>query len=126
VKAPTPVIVPLSGFEIRTFVFPAAPAGVTAVMDVVELTTTPVALTSPNFTVAPTAKSVPVIVTVSPPGVKPVDGDIEVKVGDEAFEVEIITFVIGRKVAISKTAKVRESLGEVWIIYSSSVASMMF
>ena len=44
-------------------------AGDTAVIDVAELTTTPVAATPPKSTVAPVMKLVPVIVTVVPPPV---------------------------------------------------------
>ncbi len=44
-------------------------------------TTTFVAAVAPNFTVAPVAKFVPVIVTAVPPAVNPVFGDTLVTVG---------------------------------------------
>jgi hypothetical protein len=53
---------------------PAVPAGVVAVMVVLFTTTTFVAAVLPNFTVAPDAKFVPVIVTAVPPEVEPLFG----------------------------------------------------
>ena len=59
-------------------------AGDTAVIDVGEFTTTPVADSDPNFTVAPVMNPVPVIVTDVPPDVGPVAGDSDVTVGTAA------------------------------------------
>jgi hypothetical protein len=53
---------------------PALPAGVVAVMVVLFTTTTFVAAPVPNFTVAPDAKFVPVMVTAVPPEVEPLFG----------------------------------------------------
>jgi hypothetical protein len=53
---------------------PAVPAGVVAVIDVLLTTTTFVAAVAPNFTVAPAAKFVPVIVTAVPPATGPLLG----------------------------------------------------
>jgi hypothetical protein len=50
------------------------PAGVVAVIDVALTTTTFVAAVAPNFTVAPAAKFVPVIVTAVPPATGPLFG----------------------------------------------------
>jgi hypothetical protein len=57
-----------------TVTAPALPAGVVAVMVVAFTTTTFVAAALPNFTVAPEAKFVPVMVTDVPPDVVPVLG----------------------------------------------------
>jgi hypothetical protein len=59
-------------------------AGDTAVIDVGEFTTTPVADSDPNFTVAPVMNPVPEIVTVVPPVVGPVVGESAVTVGTGA------------------------------------------
>jgi hypothetical protein len=53
---------------------PALPAGVAAVISVPLTTTTLVAAAPPNFTVAPAAKFVPVIVTAVPPDNDPLLG----------------------------------------------------
>jgi len=53
---------------------PAASAGAVAVIEVAELTTTPVAAVDPNWTVAPVAKPAPVTVTEVPPVVGPPSG----------------------------------------------------
>ena len=53
---------------------PAAPAGVTAVIDVSLTTTTLVAATPPIFTLDPPIKFVPVIVMAVPPVVSPTFG----------------------------------------------------
>ena len=53
---------------------PADSAGATAVIDVAELTVTPVAAVDPNFTVFPEANPVPVMVTEVPPAVGPLVG----------------------------------------------------
>src|SRR5437016_5135117 len=56
-------------------------AGEVAVIDVAELTSTPVAATPPKSTVAPVMKLVPVIVTTVPPPVGPELGDSDVMAG---------------------------------------------
>ncbi len=56
-------------------------AGEVTVIEVVELTTTPVPATVPNFTPVTPVKPVPVIVTVVPPAVDPVLGLTPVTVG---------------------------------------------
>ena len=58
-----------------TVTAPAVPAGVVAVISVALTTTTLVAAALPNVTVAPDAKSVPVIVTAVPPAGAPLLGD---------------------------------------------------
>jgi hypothetical protein len=57
-----------------TVTAPALPAGVVAVIVVLFTTTTLVAATLPNVTVAPAAKFVPVIVTAVPPATGPLFG----------------------------------------------------
>jgi hypothetical protein len=57
-----------------TVTAPALPAGVVAVMVVAFTTTTFVAAALPNFTVAPEAKFVPVMVTDVPPATGPLFG----------------------------------------------------
>ena len=52
------------GVVISTLFAPAVPAGVSAVMVVVEVTDSPVAATPPTVTLAPATKFVPVIVIV--------------------------------------------------------------
>jgi len=64
-----------------TVTAPALPAGVVAVIVVLFTTATFVAELLPNFTVAPLAKFVPVIVTAVPPDVDPLFGDTLVTVG---------------------------------------------
>jgi len=64
-----------------TVTAPALPAGVVAVICVALTTTTLVAAAPPNVTVAPVAKSVPVIVTAVPPTVGPLFGDTLLTVG---------------------------------------------
>jgi hypothetical protein len=61
-------------FVTVTVTAPAAPAGVVAVMVVLLTTTTLVAAADPNVTVAPAAKSIPVIVTAVPPATGPALG----------------------------------------------------
>jgi hypothetical protein len=61
---------------------PALPAGVVAVIVVLFTTTTLVAAVLPNFTVAPAAKFVPVIVTAVPPATGPPFGATLLTVGD--------------------------------------------
>ena len=57
------------------------PDGLVAVIEVAELTTTPVAAVVPNFTVVPEAKFVPVIATLVLPDVDPASGETAVTVG---------------------------------------------
>jgi len=61
-----------------TVTAPALPAGVVAVIVVLFTTVTPVAAALPNVTVAPAAKSRPVIVTAVPPATGPLFGDTPV------------------------------------------------
>ena len=60
---------------------PAPPAGVVAVIDVLLTTTTFVAAVTPNVTVAPAEKFVPLIVTAVPPSIDPLFGDTLLTVG---------------------------------------------
>jgi hypothetical protein len=69
------------GFVTLTVTAPAVPAGVVAVMLVLLTTTTLVAAAPPNVTVAPVAKSIPVIVTAVPPTVGPLFGEMLVTNG---------------------------------------------
>ena len=67
---------------IATLFAPAVPAGVTAVMVVVEVTFSAVAATPPTVTlVVPATKFVPVIVISVPPIVEPLVGLTDVRVG---------------------------------------------
>jgi hypothetical protein len=76
------VRLPLCEFTVTvTGKAPAVPAGVVAVIEVVLTTTTLVAAVLPNFTVAPAAKFVPVIVTAVPPATGPLFGDTLLTVG---------------------------------------------
>jgi hypothetical protein len=69
-----------------TVTAPALPtAGVAAVIVVLFTTVTPVAAVLPNFTVAPVAKFVPVIVTDVPPAVDPVFGLTLLTVGTTTY-----------------------------------------
>jgi hypothetical protein len=73
---------PLSPFTVTvTVTAPALPAGVVAVIVVLFTTVTFVAAAVPNFTVAPVAKLVPVMVTDVPPIAGPLLGDTLVTVG---------------------------------------------
>ena len=78
-----PVLVPVwvSGFVTTTSAGPGVPAGVVAVIDVAELKVTLGATVTPNVTVAPLTKSVPVIVATVPPVVGPMLGDTDATVG---------------------------------------------
>ncbi len=77
-----PVRVPAPpGVVTTTFLAPAVPAGVVAVIEVALTTTILVADTPPMVTVAPLTKFVPVIVTLVPPAVGPEAGAIAVTVG---------------------------------------------
>jgi hypothetical protein len=71
----------VSGFLTTTSATPSIPAGVTAVIEVDELKTTPVAAIPPISTVAPFTKPVPVIVIDVPPAVPPLNGKTLDKVG---------------------------------------------
>ena len=76
------VRLPLCPFTVTvTVTAPALPVGVVAVIDVLLTTTTLVAAVAPNFTVAPAAKFVPVIVTAVPPAAGPLFGLTLVTVG---------------------------------------------
>ena len=68
-----------------TVTAPVAPAGVVAVIVVPFTITTFVADALPNFTVAPAAKFVPVIVTAVPPDVEPLFGLTLLTVGAAAY-----------------------------------------
>jgi hypothetical protein len=68
------VRLPLCPFTVTVTVTAPLPAGVVAVIDVLLTTTTLVAAVAPNFTVAPAAKFVPVIVTAVPPAAGPLFG----------------------------------------------------
>ena len=57
------------------------PAGEAAVIDVAELTVTPVAAAPPKETVSPAAKFVPVTVTAVPPDADPEAGETALTVG---------------------------------------------
>jgi hypothetical protein len=70
-----------AGVETVTSTVPAAPDGLTAAMDVDELTTTLELEVVPNLTTAPGAKLVPDMVTDVPPVAVPEVGEIEVTVG---------------------------------------------
>jgi hypothetical protein len=73
---------PLCPFTVTvTVTAPELSAGVVAVIDVLLTTTTLVAAVLPNFTVAPDAKFVPVIVTAVPPAGGPLLGLMLVTVG---------------------------------------------
>jgi hypothetical protein len=76
---------PLCPFTVTvTVTAPALPAGVVAVIVVLFTTTTFVAAVLPNFTVAPAAKFVPVIVTAVPPAAGPLFGATLFTVGTTA------------------------------------------
>ena len=73
---------PLCEFTVTvTVTAPAPPAGVVAVIEVLLTTTTLVAAVLPNFTVAPVAKLVPVIVIAVPPAAGPSFGVTLLTVG---------------------------------------------
>ena len=71
-----------------TLTVPAAPAGEVAVIDVAELTVNDVAAVLPKFTVVAPVKSVPVSVTLVPPTVGPLVGEMPVTVGAGGPEME--------------------------------------
>jgi len=72
-------------FVTDTATDPALSAGVVAVIVVLFTTVTPVACALPNFTAAPEAKFVPVIVTPVPPAVGPLFGLTVVTVGGAMY-----------------------------------------
>ena len=65
------------------------PAGEVAVIEVALLTTNEVAFVLPNFTAVVPVKLAPVMVTLAPPAVEPLFGEIEVTDGAVAEYVEI-------------------------------------
>jgi hypothetical protein len=69
------------GVVTRTLAWPAAPAGVVAVIEVALTIVTPVAAAPPIVTEVAPVKPVPVIVTEVPPRVDPVAGDTADTVG---------------------------------------------
>ena len=73
-------LVPL-GVVTKTLAVPAVPAGVVAVMIVELNTVTLVAVTPSIVTAVAPVKSVPVMVMVVPPAIKPLVGEIVVTVG---------------------------------------------
>ena len=75
------VRLPVCPFTVTATVTAPAPAGVVAVIEVLLTTTTLVTAAVPNFTVAPAAKFVPVIVTAVPPAAGPLFGDTLLTVG---------------------------------------------
>jgi len=80
------VRLPVCPFTVTaTVTAPALPAGVVAVIDVLLTTTTLVAAVAPNFTVAPAAKFVPVIVTAVPPVAGPLFGLTLLTVGATTY-----------------------------------------
>jgi hypothetical protein len=81
VKQPAQLPDCASGFVTVTVAAPAACAGVVAVIVVAFTTVTPVAAVPPMVTVAPATKFVPVIVTLVPPAIGPLEGAIPVTVG---------------------------------------------
>ena len=78
------VNVPLAppGFTTTTSLAPSVPAGVTAVIDALDTTLTPVAAAPPIVTVAPVPKLDPTIVIGVPPEAVPEEGVTEVTIGD--------------------------------------------
>ncbi len=81
---PASVLVWLSGFVTMTSAGPAVPGGVVAMIDV-DVTVPTVAAAPPNVTVAPLAKSVPLIVTLVPPAVGPLVGNTDETVGGGTY-----------------------------------------
>ena len=65
----------------RTLALPAVPAGVTAVIDVEDTTVTEVAAAPPIVTAVAPVKPVPEMVTLVPPAIGPVLGEIALTVG---------------------------------------------
>jgi hypothetical protein len=64
-----------------TSTVPVVPAGEVAVIDVAELTMTPVAAVAPNLTAVTPLKPVPVMLTLVPPAADPDPGLTAVTVG---------------------------------------------
>ena len=69
-----------------TLTAPPVWAGVTAAIEVLLTTVTPVAAVPPRVTVAPARKPAPVMVIAVPPAVVPEVGEIELKVGAGLLE----------------------------------------
>lgn len=88
VNAPVLVTDSASGLVTTTSVLPAEFAAVTQVIEVEAMNVTGVQATPPIETVAPSTKSVPVIVTVVPPEIVPEIGETETKVGTPAWGVD--------------------------------------
>ena len=82
-KPPVRVADSASGLVTTTFLAPAVPVGVVAVIEVALTTLMPVAEEPPIVTVAPGTKLVPVMVTLVLPAVGPELGNILVTVGAE-------------------------------------------
>jgi hypothetical protein len=74
-------LVPKNRDVTRTSTVPADPAGVTAVIDVVEFTVKLAAGADPNETAVTRLNPVPVMVTLVPPAVEPELGDTPVTTG---------------------------------------------
>ena len=73
-----------SGLVTTTLLAPAAPDGVVAVMLAALTTVTFVAAVPPTVTVAPVTKPVPAMVTLVPPAMGPLPGEIDVTDGGGA------------------------------------------
>ena len=84
VNAPLPIAFPTT-VTTTTSARPAAPAGVTAVMLVGEITFKLVAATPPIVTLVVPLKKVPVIVIAVPPAVEPVAGETDEIVGGATY-----------------------------------------
>lgn len=85
---------------------PAAPAGVTAVMEVELTTTTLVAATPPTFTVAPARKFVPVRVRVAPAASGPALGVTEVSVGATTYVNAPVLVTVPPRVVTTRLATI--------------------
>ena len=81
------------GVVTATLLAPGVPLGVTAVIELSELTETLVAATPPIFTTVAPVKLVPLIVIVVPPNVDPVDGIIDVIIGNGVTKVNAFNLV---------------------------------
>lgn len=76
-------------FETFTSMAPAVPAGTTAVIELLELTTYEVAGVEPNTTPVIPVKLLPMIVMLFPPEVEPDDADRPVTVGGRTGVVNV-------------------------------------
>ena len=85
---------------------PAAPAGVTAVMEVELTTTTLVAATPPTFTVVPARKLVPVRVRVVPAAIGPALGVTEVSVGATTYVNAPVLVTVPPRVVTTRLATI--------------------